>query len=265
MVFPFAWMLSTALKPASQVFARPPVLIPNPPAWENFVNIFFPDRLYEAAQYSVLDLPILLKNTVVIAVLSTIGSVLSASFVAYGFARLRFPGRDLLFGILLSTMMVPLMVRMVPLFILYRDLGWLDTFYPLTVPAFLGMPFDIFLVRQFYRTIPSEYADAGRIDGCSELGIWWRIMVPMSKPVLTVVAVRAFQQAWGDFTLPLIILRSPEKKTLMLGLYNLMNVAEIAYNYQMAVAVITVVPMIILFFVFQNYFMQGISLSGLKG
>jgi len=265
MVFPFFWMVSTALKSTSQIFARPPVLIPNPPQWGNLLDVLIPERLYGKAEYTVLPLGQIMKNTIYIAVMSTLGSVLSASFVAYGFARLKFPGREFLFGILLSTMMVPFMVRMVPLFMIYRDLGWLDTHYPLIVPTFFGGAFDIFLVRQFYRTIPFEYSDAARIDGCSEVGIWRRIMLPLAKPVLIVVAIRSFQHAWGDFAMPLIILRSESKKTLMLGIQLLLQNAEAAHNYQMSLVIMAVLPVIILFFVFQKYFLEGMTVSGIKG
>ena len=265
MVFPFFWMVSTALKPQSQVYARPPVLIPRPLQWGNLLDILSPERLYDKTEYTVLPIEQTMRNTMFIAVLSTTGSVLSASFVAYGFARLRFPGREFLFAVLLSTMMVPFMVRMVPLFMIYRDLGWLDTFYPLIVPTFFGGAFDICLVRQFYRTIPFEYSDAARMDGCSEIGIWSRIMLPLARPALVVVAIRSFQHAWGDFTVPLIVLRSESKKTLMLGIQLLLQNAEAAHNYQMSMVIIAVLPIIILFFVFQRYFLEGISVSGIKG
>jgi len=265
MIFPFTWLLSTALKDPAQVYARPPVLLPRPIRWENLLDVMFPERLFGKSEYYVLPFPQMLNNTVLIAVLSTVGAVVSASFVGYGFARLRFPGRDLLFAVLLSTMMVPIMVRMVPLYLVYRRLKWIDTFYPLIVPSYFGGAFDIFLVRQYCRTIPSEYADAAKIDGCSELGVWWRIIVPMTWPVLTVVGIRAFQGAWGSFTMPLILLHSAEKKTLMLGLNTLLNVAEAAYHYQMSAAVITTIPLIVLFFAFQRYFFRGITISGVKG
>jgi len=265
MVFPFFWMVSTALKSTSQIFDRPPVLIPIPPQWGNLLDVLIPERLYGKAEYTVLPLGQIMKNTIYIAVMSTLGSVLSASFVAYGFARLKFPGREFLFGILLSTMMVPFMVRMVPLFMIYRDLKWLDTYYPLIVPTFFGGAFDIFLMRQFYRTIPFEYSDAARMDGCTEIGIWRRIMVPLAKPVLIVVAIRSFQHAWGDFAMPLIILRSESKKTLMLGIQLLLQNAEAAHNYQMSLVIMAVLPVIILFFVFQKYFLEGMTVSGIKG
>jgi ABC-type glycerol-3-phosphate transport system permease component len=265
MAFPFLWMVSTALKPQSQVYARPPVLIPRSPQWGNFLDVLIPERLYGKTEYSILPVEQTMRNTIFVAVLSTVGSVLSASFVGYGFARLRFPGREFLFAVLLGTMMVPFMVRMVPLFMIYRDLGWLDTFYPLIVPRFFGGAFDIFLVRQFYRTIPFEYSDAARMDGCSEMGIWSRIMLPLSRPALVVVAIRSFQHAWGDFMVPLIILRSGDKKTLMLGIQLLLQNAEAAHNYQMSMVIIAVLPVIILFFVFQRYFLEGISVTGIKG
>jgi ABC-type glycerol-3-phosphate transport system permease component len=194
-----------------------------------------------------------------------IGEVLSCSFVAYGFARLRFPGRDALFAVVLSTMMVPFVVRLVPLFLLFRDWGWINTFYPLIVPYFFaGTPFFIFLLRQFYRSIPEDLADAARVDGASEFGIWLRIMVPLSQPALAAVAIFAFQNVWNDFMAPLVFLRDNSVKTVMLGIYSLVGIVP-EWPPVMAAVVVVTIPMIIIFFFFQNFFVEGVTVTGMKG
>ena len=177
MLFPFTWVLSLALKTPPQAFIYPPALIPDPITFENFGKALFG------------PLPFLLffQNTLIIAILVIVGDLLSCSLIAYGFARFRFPGRDILFLILLSTLMVPFIVRLVPLFVMFQSVGWINTFLPLVVPAFFGTPLFIFLMRQFFLTIPSELIDAARIDGANELQVWWRIMVPLSKPVMAAV------------------------------------------------------------------------------
>lgn len=257
MLFPLFWMVSTSLKTLKQISDFPPVWFPFPPNWSNYAEAFnfIPFLLYT-------------KNTVVIAVGYVVGNVFSASLVAYGFARLRFPGRSVLFTVLLSTMMMPLIVRLIPLFLLYRELGWLNTPLPLFVPAFFGEAFFIFLVHQYYKTIPGEIIEAARMDGASELLIWRRIMLPLSRPALVSVAIFAFQRSWNDFLGPLIFLQGTENRTLSLGLIAFTGGTgeSVAYwHLLMATSTMMVVPMIIVFLFAQRYFVQSIATSGLKG
>ena len=196
-----------------------------------------------------------------------VGDCLSAAFIAYGFARLRFPGRDTLFLVLLSTMMIPFIVRMIPLFLVFKTLGWINTYYPLIAPAFFGTPLFVFLVRQFYLGIPAELSDAAKIDGANEFQIWWKVMLPLSKPVMAVVALMAFQASWNEFLQPLIFLNQQIKFTATLGLYTLIGGLDAVqpWQYLMAATLVTISPVLILFFAAQRYFMQGVTVSGLKG
>jgi ABC-type glycerol-3-phosphate transport system permease component len=251
---PFIWVVLMSLKNEVQAAAWPPVWIPSPPAWSNFPT----------ALLRWVNFPHMLLNTVLIAAAAVVGDVLCGSFVAYGFARYRFPGRDLLFAVLLSTMMVPMAVRLVPLFLIFKSLGWLNTFYPLIVPHWFGTAFYIFLLRQFFLTVPNDLMDAARIDGCSEIGIWWRIMLPLSKPALAAVAIFAFQHVWNDFMTPLVVLQKAEYKTVMLGIYTLAGMIT-NWNYVMAGVVVVVLPMLALFFACQGFFVRGITVTGMKG
>ena len=260
-VLPFYWMATSALKNDAQIYTIPPVWVPNPAFWENFKNA-----------WTSLPFNRYVLNTVVkYAVPTTIGTVLSCSIVAYGFARLRWPGRDKLFFLCLATMMIPFQVTMVPLFMIFRKLGWINTFLPLVVPAFFGSPFFIFMLRQFFLTIPSELADAARIDGASEWDILFRIILPLSKPALTVVALFSFMWAWNDYLGPLIYLNDQQQYVLALGVENLRrqfmytSLIVNAYPYLMAVSTIVILPIVIIFFLGQRTFIEGISLTGMKG
>lgn len=256
-LFPLFWMISTSLKTLPQIAKFPPIWIPRPMVWKNYIDAltFLPFHLFA-------------RNTLIIAIFYIAGNLLSATFVAYGFARLRFPGRDILFIILVSTMMIPMIVRLIPLFLIFKRLGWINTFYPLTVPEFFGNPFFIFLVRQFYRNIPFDISDSARIDGCSEMGIWYKVMLPLSKPVVAAVIIFAFQRVWNDFLAPLIYLNKTEMKTLSLGLQALTGGTGEAvelYNFLMAACTTFVLPMIIIFIFAQKYFMRGVIMTGIKG
>lgn len=255
-ITPLILMISTSLKDQTQLF-EPTRLIPDPVLWSN----------YPKALFGFLPFPTFFKNSFLISLAVVIGDVLSASFVAYGFARLRFPGRDILFLVLLSTMMIPFAVRMIPLFLVFKQLGWINTFLPLTVPAFFGTPLFIFLVRQFYMSVPQELTDAARVDGANELQIWWSIMLPLSRPVMAVVAILAFQQSWNDFLAPLIYLNKPDMFTATLGLYTLIGGLDAVqpWQYLMAATLVTILPVLILFFAAQRYFIQGVTVSGVKG
>jgi len=257
MVFPIYWMISTSLKTLPQISVLPPIWFPIPPNWQNYPEAlnFQPFGLYA-------------RNTVIIAFFYILGNVFSSTFVGYGFARLRFPGKRVLFIILLSTMMMPQIVTLIPLFLIFKQLGWINTFLPLTVPAFLGEAFFIFIMRQFFLTIPMEIVDAARIDGASEFGIWWRIMLPLSKPAIAAVVIFSFQRTWNDVLAPLIYLTDPKKFTLSVGLLAFTAGAGESiqfWHYMMAASFLMIVPMMIIFFIAQREFIEGVATSGLKG
>jgi len=252
---PILWMVSTSLKPIEQLNRWPPEWIPHPFVWSNYPEAltFLPFGRYFA-------------NSVFIAGMAIVGTLLSCTLVAYGFARIAFPGRDALFVVLISTIMLPATVRLIPTFLLYNEIGWLNTYLPLIVPAFLGNPFSIFLLRQFFRAIPEELADAARIDGCGELGILARIFVPLSGPALAVITIFTFQQEWNDFMGPLIYLNEERLRTLALGLYYFLSFEGVTHwNEMMAAATVMVLPILLVFAFFQRYFIQGVTLTGIKG
>ena len=197
--------------------------------------------------------------------LTIVGHLLSCTVIAYAFARLRAPGRDFLFVVMLATMMLPYPVTMVPLYVLFNRLGWINTFLPLVVPAYLGSPFYIFLMRQFFLTIPRDFEDAARIDGANTLQIIWRIMLPMAMPALATVAIFTFQATWNDFLAPLIYLQRPELYTVTLGLQFFRSTYTTNWAYLMAASLVTTLPVIVVFFVAQRYFIEGITLTGVKG
>jgi multiple sugar transport system permease protein len=255
-IFPFIWMVLTSLKTPAQINSVSPVWIPLPPQWNNYAAAL--------REYLPFGRPVL--NTLAVASLTIVGTLVFSSLVAYGFAKMEFPGRNLLFGILLSTMMIPFMVRLIPLFIIYRQLGWLDTLYPLWVPAFFGTPFYIFFMRQFFRTIPDDLIDSARIDGCSEFGIWWRIMLPLSTPMLIVVAIFAFQGSWNEFLAPLLFISDQAQYTLMMAVWFIVSSENTKpWHHLMAVSTLMVMPMIIVFFFSQQRIVQGITITGIKG
>lgn len=260
-MLPFYWMLSSAVKNDSQVYTVPPVWFPVPQQWNNFWDAWNSENYW-----------LFTYNTVVMyAIPATIGSVLSSSLVAYSFSRLRWIGRDTLFAILIATLMIPGWVRLVPLFIIFKQIGWLNTFLPLVVPHFLGNAFFIFLLRQFFMSLPTELSDAARIDGANELQTMFRIILPLSVPALAVVALFTFMDAWNDYLGPLIYVNIEEKWVLALGVQRLRSaVAEIgnsklAYPYLMAVSSLITLPIFLAFFFAQRTFIEGISVTGLKG
>ncbi len=255
MMAPLIWMVSCSFKLELKVFEFPPQLIPDP---------FRPANYVDALTYKPFD--IYLRNTVFLVVLNELAILLASSFCAYGFARIRFAGRDFWFALVLATMMVPYVVMMVPQFVIFSRLHWIDTFLPLTVPYFFGGgAFNIFLLRQFFRTIPEELADAARIDGCSEYTIYARIMMPLAKPALITVAIFTFLGTWNDFMGPLLYINSPERFTISLGLAGFRGVMRTRWDLLMAASTATTLPIVILFFFAQRYFVQGVVLSGLKG
>ena len=252
---PFIWMLSTAVKVPGTEFIYPPQLFTRPLRWNNFSD-----------GWTALPFTRWFFNTSVITLLSVTGAVTSSSLVAYGFARLEFPGRTALFVILLSTMMLPFHVRLIPMFITFRFLGWIDTYLPLIVPFFFGgVPFFIFLVRQFFLTIPLEMEDAAAIDGAGVFASFVLIILPLSRPVLGVVGVFAFIRVWNDFLEPLIYLHSMDKMTLSLGLRFFQDQDFTDWTSLMAVSIIVLVPSVALFFVAQKYYIHGVVTTGIKG
>lgn len=251
---PFYWLLSTALKSDQEVFAIPPVWVPKELRWHNFV---------EAVQY--IPFFLFLKNTLVICVLSVIGTVISSSMVAYSFSRIRWPGRDTLFFILIATMMLPGQVTMIPVFAVFRALGWVDTIKPLVVPHWLGTAFFVFMLRQFFMTIPLELSDSARIDGCSEWDIYRRIILPLSRPALATVGLFTFINAWNDFGGPLLYLNDERKATLSLGLQQFVSQHGAEWSLLMAASALMTLPIVLIFFFAQRTFIQGIAMTGIKG
>lgn len=254
---PLLWMLSTSLKEPGDVYKFPPELIPDPIRWENFREAL---TIAPFGRYYL--------NTSVMTAANIVGHLLSCSLVAFAFARLRAPGRTALFMVVLSTVMIPFYVRMIPLFILYRTLKWLDTLLPLIVPAFFaGNAFFIFLLRQFFMTINKELEDAARLDGCSTFGVYWRVMMPLSTPALAMIAVFDFVFRWNDFLGPLIFINSERKRTVSVGLAYFQGSLETSpmTHLLMAAALTSIIPVIILFFFTQRRFIQGIVFTGLKG
>jgi multiple sugar transport system permease protein len=252
---PMVWMLSTSLKVQGQVFADPPVWIPNPIMWQNYIEVL-----------AVAPLLRWLSNTGVVTVAATLGTIISSSMVGFGFARLRFPGRGALFALLLATMMLPGIVTMIPTFILFKWLNWLDTYLPLIVPSYFGGgAYNIFLVRQFYLTIPTDFDDAARIDGANNWMIWARIMLPLNAPVLTAIGIFSFVGHWNEFMGPLIYLFTEEKKTLALGLRAFVDPYLASYHLNMAGALYLTLPMVIIFFFGQRYFLKGVVMTGITG
>ncbi len=255
---PLVWMLSVSLQDASGVFAQPFQWIPPSPRWENYIDAV---TLFPFSRY--------LFNTSVITVSVVVLTVLSSSLVAYGFSRLRFRGRDALFAVCLSTMMLPGQVTMIPLYAAYARLGWIDTWYPLIVPAVFGSPFYIFLFRQFFMTIPREYDEAARLDGAGRFRIYWSIILPLARPAVATVALFCFIGAWNDFFNPLIYINSPEKATLTLGLHMLKNQivgsGSVQWHVLMAAALVVMIPNVIVFIAAQKHFVKGLQMGGLRG
>ena len=253
-LLPLFWMISSSLKPNYQVLEFPPRWLPDPIRWSNYREAL---TYVPFGRYAI--------NTLFIAVMTIVGHVLSCTVVAYGFARLRAPGKNYLFLVLLATMMLPYPVTMIPIYIGFKTVGWVNTFLPLVVPAFFGSPFYIFLLRQFFLTIPPEMEDAARIDGANILQIIWHIIVPISKPALATVAIFTFQAAWNDFLPPLIYLHDQSKYTISLGLSFFRSNYDIRWSYLMAASLATMLPVIIVFFLAQRLFIEGITLTGMKG
>jgi multiple sugar transport system permease protein len=257
-MIPFVWMLSVSLQDAQGVFAQPFQWVPRSPRWENY-----------ASALSAIPFGRYVLNTAVITASVLVLTLLSCSLVAFGFARLRFRGRDFFFAVCLSTMMLPGQVTMIPLYMAYARLGWVDTYLPLIVPSLFGSPFYIFLLRQFFLTIPREYDEAALLDGAGRLRIYWSIILPLARPALATVALFCFIGTWNDFFGPLIYLNSPEKATLTLGLNMLksqiIGTGTVQWHVLMAASVLIMLPNVIVFFFAQKHFIRGIQVGGLRG
>ncbi|MBN2047470.1 MAG: carbohydrate ABC transporter permease [Anaerolineaceae bacterium] len=253
-LLPLFWAFSSSLKPDYQVMAFPPVLIPHPLRWENFS---------EALAYVPLGKYML--NTLIIALGATIGNLISCTLVAYGFARLRAPGKQALFLMMLGSVMLVEPARIIPLYVEFSALGWIDSFLPLIVPAFFGSPLYIFMLRQFFMNIPRELEDAALLDGANRLQTLWKIFLPLSRPALTVIIIFNFQGVWSDFLQPLVFLQNQNNYTISLGLSFFRNTYSVQWGHLMAAAVIAMLPMIVLYAFAQKQFIQGIALEGIKG
>lgn len=255
LMVPLVWLVSSSLKTEAHIFRFPPEWVPNPIRWSNYADVF--DIVPFARGW---------WNSTVVAGLTVTGTLVSASIVAFGFARLRFPGRDKLFLLLIATVMIPYHVTLIPTYVLFRELGWLNTFLPLTVPAwFGGGAFNIFLLRQFYMRLPLELDDAARVDGASLWQIFIDVVLPQSKPALGVIAIFTFLASWNDFFGPFIYLNSTDRYTLPLMLRLFQSTEGTQWHLLMAASVMTAIPCIVLYFVAQRYFIQGVVFTGLKG
>jgi len=251
---PLFWLLSSSFKQPVELFAVPVKWLPEKINFNNYIQMFnfFPFMLY-------------LKNTLIIVFFNIVGSTTSSSLIAYGFSRLRWKGRDQVFIIVLITMILPFQVIMVPLFLFFQRIGWIGTFLPLTLTCFFGNPFYIFLIRQFFISLPQELTDAARIDGAGEFRTFLQIAIPLSTPVLTTVIIFAFIRSWNDFIGPLIFLSSNRLYTLSIGAQLIRSRIQPNWEYLMPLGVIMVLPVLLLFFLMQKYFIQGIAMSGIKG
>jgi len=254
-LLPWVWMVSTSLKNPQELIVYPPIWFPDPIRWDNYYLAFNEGSL---GQFFV--------NTILVTVPSVIGAVLSNALAAYGFARIQWPGRDYVFAVVLATLILPDFVTFIPLYLVFRDLGWINTYLPLVIPTFLGSPFFIFLLRQFYMGLPEELSDAARVDGASEFRIFTQIVLPLAVPALAVVALFQFIGSWNDYFGPLIYLNDTAKYTISLGIANMQNsYGFMNFAWIMAATCLSVTPIIVLFFFAQRTFIEGIALTGLKG
>jgi ABC-type glycerol-3-phosphate transport system permease component len=254
-LFPLLWSLSSSLKTLDQVYEFPPTLLVARPHWANYVEAM-----------NVLPFPQFILNSLLVCSLSVLGQLVSASMVAYALARLRWRGRQFWFVVVLATLMLPFQLLVIPQFLIFRAIGWVNTFKPLIVPAWLGGgAFAIFLLRQFFLSIPKDLEDAARLDGATDAQVLWHLMLPLARPALITVGVLSFIGTWREFFAPLVYLASPEKYTTALGLSMFQSVHGSFANLLMAASVITALPLVVLFFAAQRFLVRGILLTGLKG
>jgi multiple sugar transport system permease protein len=257
LMIPFAWMLSSSLKAPAQIFVDPPQWIPDPILWRNYIDA-----------WTALPFTQFLLNTLFITLLGMTASIFTSALVGYGFARYRFPGRDVLFIVLLSTMMLPYVVTLIPAFLIWRTFGLINTYDPLVIGAlFGGGPFFVFLMRQFMLSIPEEMEEAARIDGANTMQIFTRIILPLVRPALLAVGIFSFQGFWNDFLGPLIYLNDMRKYTMTLGMFFFVGGASEApkWHWLMAMSTLIALPILLIFFLAQRQFIEGITLTGIKG
>lgn len=248
---PLFWMVFTSLKPMEEVVQFPPSFFPETIQWSNYAETI---EAFPFFQYA--------GNTLFITFFVVLGNVVSNSFIAYGFAKIAFPGKKLLFSLVLATMMIPGFVTMIPQYILFTQIGWVGTYLPLIVPSFFGSAFNIFLMRQFYLSINNELIEAAQIDGANHLYIWSRLMVPLTKPALITIGITSFNAAWNDFLGPLLYIHEEDMYTLQIGLQSFQSQSATQWNYLMAGATLVMIPTILLFFFAQKYFIEGMDLTG---
>lgn len=255
MVFPLIWLVRSSFMEMGQIFIFPPEWIPEPIAWENF-----PDAL------TVMPFFTYFINTLLIVLPVVAGTVVSSALAAYGFARLNWPGRDQVFAVLVATLMLPYIITLLPTFLAWSWVDLIDTYVPLIAPAWLGFHvFYIFLLRQFFKNLPSELDEAATIDGANPLQVFWFVTLPLSRPALLVVAILAGLFTWNDFLDPLVYINSSDKYTLALGLSQFTGLYTSQWNLLMAASTVIIVPVLVVFFLTQRYFIEGITMSGLKG
>jgi len=254
MILPFLWMLSTSLKAPGDVFKFPPEWIPDPIVWSNY-----------AKSWTLKPMDLAYLNSIKISTLTTVGTLFTSSLAAFAFAKLRFRGQHILFIVLLATLMIPVQVTLIPLFILFKWINWIDTHWPLIVPAILTNAYGVFLLRQFFMSLPNELGDAGEIDGCNPFQIYWHLYLPLSVPALVTLGIFAFLYHWNEFLLPLIYLNSLQNFTIPLMLATFQGAYTTDWELLMAAATLALVPVIIVYIFGQRYFVQGIALTGLKG
>jgi ABC-type glycerol-3-phosphate transport system permease component len=253
-VIPFYWMVRTSLMAVENIFLFPPQLIPNPVAWANY------QEMWQTGPFLHW-----VKNSTIVTLTTMIGETLTSMIVAFGFARTKFPGRDKLFVFVLASLMIPYYVVLIPRFILFRDLGWINTLYPLIIPELFGSAFSVFVLRQFFMTLPTELDEAAAIDGAGLWTILWRVVAPLSVPAIATVMVFSFINHWNDFVQPLIYLQTPEALTLAVGIRWFSGRFGTEYHLLMAVSVVALLPILVIFFFAQKQFIQGIALTGVKG
>lgn len=258
MLYPVLWLVASSLKEGTQVFVQAASLYPHGWHFENYVNGW--------KGFGGITFATFFKNTFFVVILSTIGSVLSSTVIAYGFARIDFPLKNVWFVCMLLTMMLPFEVIMIPQYVMFNAFGWVNTYLPLILPTFFGLPFFVFLIMQFIRTIPYDMDEAAKIDGCSRFAIFGRIIVPLVMPAMMTSAIFSFYWRWDDFMAPLLYLSSPSKYTLALALKMFADPEAVTnWGNLFAMSVLSLLPVVVVFFIFQKYIVEGISTSGLKG
>jgi ABC-type glycerol-3-phosphate transport system permease component len=253
-VIPFLWMVRTSLMPVENMFIYPPQLIPSPVRWLNYVEMWNTGPFLSWV-----------RNSGIVTASTVVGETLTSILVAFGFARTRFPGRNKIFVFVLATLMIPYHVVLIPRYLLFRDLGWINTLYTLIVPELFGSAFSIFVLRQFFLTLPIELDEAAEIDGAGPLTILWRVIVPLSGPAVATVAIFSFINHWNDFVQPLIYLQTPEALTLAVGIRWFTGQHGTEFHLLMAASVVALLPILVVFFFAQKQFIRGIALTGIKG